>query len=184
MTAFTLKEQYHQTKRVYYECKNIEKALLHHIQDSIEDCYLETMVNEDTALLPKDMLTVLQYLFDNYWVVPTDEVREKSLNLGNDLPSSWSYGYPIQSYWTAQEIGCISKLLLYQITNVWHWIDSYAKTGDLEQVLGEWAIKPPGFAKRCTAFKDNFRKAQELVQEIQGTTMQQTGIMVYNGMPS
>ena len=28
VTVFTLKEQYHEVKRVYYECKNIKRALL------------------------------------------------------------------------------------------------------------------------------------------------------------
>ena len=35
------------------------------------------------------------------------------------------------------------------------------KTGDFERALGEWAIKPPGFAKTWTAFQDHFRKAQK-----------------------
>ena len=43
--AFALKEAHEEAKRKYYECKNVEKARQRHIQDAIEDKYLESMVN-------------------------------------------------------------------------------------------------------------------------------------------
>ena len=39
------------------------------------------MVNEDTALLFEDISIVLQYLFDNYNRVPTEEVKEKEAEI-------------------------------------------------------------------------------------------------------
>ena len=35
--ALELKEQHEENKRLYLECKNIEKALLRHMQDALEE---------------------------------------------------------------------------------------------------------------------------------------------------
>ena len=181
VTALTLNEQYHEAKRVYYEFKNVEKALLRHIQDSMEDCCLETMVNEDTSFLSKDIPTALQYLFDNYDRVSTVEVKGgKSESLGNDLPSRGSYGHGFQSYSKDQEIGCINQDPLYIITNSGLWIEFIQNTGAFERALGEWAIKPPGFAKRWIAFQDHLQRAQKSFQEIRGPTMQPAAYQVVN----
>ena len=62
--TLNLREQHKESKRAYLECKNVEKALQRHVQDAIEEKYLESMVNEDTQLIQEDIPTVLQYLFD------------------------------------------------------------------------------------------------------------------------
>ena len=41
-----LKETYNEQKRLYLEYKNIEKALLRHIQDVIEDKYIELLIDD------------------------------------------------------------------------------------------------------------------------------------------
>ena len=64
--ALSLWEQHKDNKRAYYECKNVEKALQRHIQDAIEDKYLESLIDEDTQLINEDVPTVLHYLF-NLW---------------------------------------------------------------------------------------------------------------------
>ena len=73
--ALNLRKQHKESKRAYLECKNVEKALQRHIQDAIEDKYLESMVNEDTQLIQEDIPTVLQYLFDTYGKIPLEEVK-------------------------------------------------------------------------------------------------------------
>lgn len=73
--AFALREQYMEAKRKYYECKNIEKSLQRHIQDAIEDKYLESLVNEDTQLIQEDIPIVLEYLFGIYGKIPSEEVK-------------------------------------------------------------------------------------------------------------
>ena len=75
--AFALKEAHTEAKRKYHECKNVEKALQRHIQDAIEDKYLESMINEDTQLIEEDIPTVLTYLFDTYGKIPSAEVKEQ-----------------------------------------------------------------------------------------------------------
>ena len=58
--ALNLRKQHREAKRVYCKCKNVEKALQRHIQDAIEDKYLESLINEDTQLIQDDIPTVLQ----------------------------------------------------------------------------------------------------------------------------
>ena len=75
--AFTIHHIHTEQTRKYYECKNVEKALQRHIQDAIEDMYLETLMNEDTQLFQEDISTVLAYPFATYGEVPTVEVKEQ-----------------------------------------------------------------------------------------------------------
>ena len=49
-----------EAKRKYTECKNVEKALQHHIQDAIEDIYIESLVDEYTGLITDDIPTVFK----------------------------------------------------------------------------------------------------------------------------
>ena len=58
--ALNLREHYKEDKRIYLECKNVEKALQRHIQDAIDDKYLDTLVDEDTQLITDDIPTVLK----------------------------------------------------------------------------------------------------------------------------
>ena len=62
---------------MYLECKNVEKALLHFIQDAIEDKYTASLVDEYTNLFRDDVPTVMEYLFYNYGKVRYKEVSQK-----------------------------------------------------------------------------------------------------------
>ena len=79
--ALNQRESHKESKQAYYECKNVEKALQRHIQDAIEDKYLETLVNEDTQLIQDDIPAVLEYLFDLYGKVPSEEVKQKEAKI-------------------------------------------------------------------------------------------------------
>ena len=79
--AMELKDQHQEQKRLYLECKNVEKAFLRHIQDAIEDKYLESLVDEYTNLLTGDVPTILEYLFYNYGKVQSEEVAKKEIEV-------------------------------------------------------------------------------------------------------
>ena len=90
--ALELKEQYNEQKRFYLECKNIEKALLQHIQEAIEDKYINSLVDEYTNLLTQDVPTIMQYLFYNYGKVRSEEVSSKEAEVMN---MTWQPSDPI-----------------------------------------------------------------------------------------
>ena len=75
--ALELKDKYQEAKRLYLECKNIEKVLLRHIQNTIEDKYIKLLVDEYTNLLIGNVPTILEYLFYNYKKVRLEEVAQK-----------------------------------------------------------------------------------------------------------
>mgnify|MGYP001310565316 CR=1 FL=1 len=79
--ALNLREKYKEERRTYLECKNVEKALQRHIQDAIEDKYLESLVDEDTQLIQDDIPDVLQYLFDTYGKIPSEEVKQREMEI-------------------------------------------------------------------------------------------------------
>ena len=72
-----MRDQHQEQKRAYLECKNIEKTLQRHIQDAIEDKYLESLINEDTQLIQEDIPVVLAYLFEIYGKIPSKESNRK-----------------------------------------------------------------------------------------------------------
>ena len=90
--ALELKERHAERKRLYLECKNVEKALLRHIQEAIEEKYIATLVDEYTNLLSDDVPTVMQYLFCNYGKVRSEEVAEKEQEV---MSMSWQPNDPI-----------------------------------------------------------------------------------------
>ena len=79
--ALILQEIHKDAKNAYYECKNVEKALQRHVQDAIEDKYLESLVDKDTQLIQDDIPTVLQFLFNAYGKIPPEEVKQKETDL-------------------------------------------------------------------------------------------------------
>lgn len=57
--------------------KNAEKNLMQDIQDTIEERYIESLVDKYTNLIIGDVHTVLTYLFCNYSKVRSNEVSQK-----------------------------------------------------------------------------------------------------------
>ena len=83
VAAMHLKEVHRESIRVYRECKNVEKALLRHVQNAIEEKYIEHLLDDDTGLIEVDIPHVLDYLFLNYGKVPSEEVKEKEAEVLN-----------------------------------------------------------------------------------------------------
>ena len=79
--SLNCREWHKEEKRAYYKCKNVEKALQRHIQDAIEDKYLESLVDNNTQLLQKDIQDILNDLFDLYRKVPLEEVKQKEAKI-------------------------------------------------------------------------------------------------------
>ena len=77
MQAVQARESHSEEMALYRECKNVEKALLRHIQTAVEDKYIEVMVDDDTGLIEDDIPTVLDYLFANYGKVSSVEIKEQ-----------------------------------------------------------------------------------------------------------
>ena len=87
-----LKDEYNEQKRLYLECKNIEKALLRHIQDALEDKYVVTLIDEYTNLITTDIPEVLIYLFHNFSKVTSEEVAQKEAEI---MSMTWLPSDPI-----------------------------------------------------------------------------------------
>ena len=83
MEAVHAKEKHTELIRVYRECKNVEKALLRHIQNALEEKYIEHLIDEDRGLIEHGIPTVLEYLFSNYGKVPSEEVKQRESEVLN-----------------------------------------------------------------------------------------------------
>ena len=71
-----VKETHHEKMRVYRECKNVEKALLCHVQNALEYEYIEPLLYDNTGLTEENLPTVFTYLGTNYGKVPSEEVKQ------------------------------------------------------------------------------------------------------------
>ena len=173
--ALELKERHQEEKRLYLEFKNVEKALLRHIQDAIEEKYIEALVNEYTNLLDGDVPTILQYLFYNYGKVRSEEVAQKEMEV---MTSSWQPTDPIilltrpieQLQKLATQAGIPytdSQILEKGLTLI-------RATRDFEYALALWEDKPQD-QKTWVNLKTHFHDAQLQLKKIRGPTMQQAG---------
>ena len=173
--ALQLREQYKEEKRLYYECKNIEKALLRHIQTAIEEQYVEHLVDDDTQLIQDDVLTVLEYLFANYGKVPSEDVKKKEsevtamvFNLADPMVTLYGPIEKLQKL--ARDAGIpysVPQIIDFGLTII-------RNTRDFEKALGEWNAKLQT-GKTWDNFKSHFKDAQDELKEIRGPTMVQAG---------
>ena len=173
--AVNLREVHKENTRLYRECKNIEKSLLRHIQNAVEEKYIEHLVNEDTGLIEDDIPTVLTYLLHNYGKVPSEEVKEKEAEV---LTMSFTPGDPMVSLFRPieqlQKLAVSAKIPYSDAQILEFGLTIIRATRDFEKALGEWKPKPAN-DKTWLNFKSHFKAAQEELKEIRGPTMQQAG---------
>ena len=82
--AWNIKDQHAEAKRSHLECKNVEKALMRHVQDATEWKCIELLLDEHVNLITGDSPVSLNYLFYNY-----GKVRYESVGKGSrsDVPN-------------------------------------------------------------------------------------------------
>ena len=175
VTALALCKQHTEDKRKYYECINVKKALQRHIQDAIEDKYLESLVNDDTQLIQQDIPDVLAYLFETYGKIPSKEVKQKEAEictmtfhpadpmilLYNPIEQLEKMAQSAQIPYTSRQSLDIALTVL-------------RNTRDFERALSDWELKPQA-QKTWSNFKTHFTAAQKQLKAIRGPTMQQAG---------
>jgi hypothetical protein len=180
--ALELKEQHEEEKRLYLECRNVEKALLRHIQDALEERYSGPLVDEFTNLLTGDVPSILEYFFYNYGQVRSEEVTQKEQEV---MSMSWQPNDPIvlltrpieQLQKLATQAGIPytdSQILEKGLTKI-------RATRDFEYALTQWENKPQ-VEKTWTNFKTHFHEAQLQLKQIRGPTMQQSGFHHANAL--
>ena len=173
--ALDLREKHKEAKRLYYECKNVEKALLRHIQDAVEDKYIDHLVDDDTQLISAEIPDVLEYLFTNYGKVPSSEVKDKETEI---LGMSFHPADPMITLYSPveklQKLAKSAEIEYSEAQIVEIALTVIRNTHDFEKVLSEWHNKPK-VDKTWDNFKDHFKKAQLELKEIRGPSMLQPG---------
>ena len=171
--AVQARESHAEDIALYRECKNVEKALLRHIQTAIENKYIEYMVDDDTGLIEEDIPTVLDYLSTTYGKVTSVEIKEQenevlNINFSPADPLITLFRPIEQLKKKAEDAGIpYSELQLLEFG-----LTIIRNTRDYEKAIGEWNSTP---AKTWSLFKTHFRAAQVELKEIRGPTMQQAG---------
>ena len=180
--ALQLKDAHAEEKRLYLECKNVEKALQRHIQDSMEDKYTAALVDEFTNLITDDIPTVLDYLFYNYGKVSSEEVREKEAEI---MAIAWNPSDPIilitRPLEQLRKLAIHAKVPYTDAQILEKALSIIRATRDYEYALTTWDNKPAD-QKTWANFKTHFHEAQVQLKTIRGPTMQQAGFHQANAL--
>ena len=173
--AVRAKEHHREMIHIYRECKNVEKSLLRHIQNALEEKYIEHMVDKNTGLIEHDIPTVLEYLFANYGKVPSEEGIQKELEV---LNISFNPADPMVLLYRPieqlQKLAISAKNPYSSAQLLELGITLIRNTRDLEKGLRDWNSKPEP-DKTWPEFKIYFKTAQTELKDIRGPTMQQAG---------
>ena len=153
----------------------MENFLLRHIQNVIEEKYIEHLLDDDSGLIEDDVPTVLDYLLSNYGKVPSEQVKNKEAEVlifsFNPAKVKVLLYHPIEQLQKlAISAGIpysIEQQLEFSLTLVW-------SNRDFETGLSDWnsLLKT---SKTWLQFKTHFQKAQTEVKDIRGPSMQQVG---------
>ena len=109
-----------------------------HIQDAIDNKYLETLVDKDTQRITEDIPTVLQYLFNTYGEIPSEEVKQKEAEL---RAMSYHPADPmILLFNPIEKLRKLAEAARIEYTNA-QFLD-IGLTRDFERALGDWEALP------------------------------------------
>ena len=131
-------------------------ALQCHIQDTMEDKYLKSLINEDTQLINKDIPDVLKYLFDTYGKIPSKEVKQKEIKI---RATQFHPAYPMILLFNLIEklakmaVSAEIEYTKKQLLNI--GLTVICNTQDFERALGEWEVLSMA-NKTWVKFKDHF----------------------------
>ena len=133
---------HHKELRVYWECKNVEKVLLRHFQNTLEHKCIEPPLNDDMDLIEDDLPTVLTYLDMIYGKVPSEKGKKKepevlamSFNPENLIVVLYRHIKQWQKLATAAGIPYSPEQQLEL------GLTLIQSTRDFENILGEWNKK-------------------------------------------
>ena len=175
VTAVHLREAHRQAIADYRECKNVERALLRHVQGAVEARYLDTLVDPNSRLIEQSISDVLAHLKARYGTIPLDVIKNKEaevraiiFNPAEAMVTIFKPVEDLRKLAIAADVPYTDKQLLSIALNVIN------NTMDFERAQEDWNNKDPS-AKTWGAFKDHFRKAQEDLRKIRGPSMRQAG---------
>ena len=153
----------------------MEKALQRHIQEAVEDKYIEPLVDEFTNLINHDIPTVLEYLTYNFGKVRSEEVAEKETEV---MSMTWQPQDPIvlltRPIENLQELAKEAGIPYSDMQLLQKGLAIICNTRDFEYALTMWENLPQT-SKTWATFKTHFHEAQLALKKIRGPTMQQAG---------
>ena len=169
-----LKETYVEQKQNYLECKYVERALLRHVQDAVEEKCIEALIDDYTNLIAADTPTILQYLFTNYGKVTSDEVADKDAEV---MALAWHPADPLvlltKPIENLHKLAAQANMTFTEKRILEKGLQLIRKTRDFKAAQTTWSNLPQA-QQKWDNFKSHFHNAQLHLKEIQGPTMQQS----------
>ncbi len=182
--ALQLREDHMEKKKNYLECKNIEKALQRHVQDALEDKYIEPIVDEYTNLITEDIPTVLKYLFTRYGKIRGEDVTKKDAEV---IAMTWLPTEPLvlltKPIESLKKMAEQANIPFTEKQLIEKGLQIIRNTRDFDIALTEWRDRPKA-DKTWNNFKLHFLDAQQTLKEVRGPTMQQAGYHHANALAS
>ena len=134
------------------------------------------MINKDTGLIEDDLPTVLAHLDTNYGKFPSEEVKQKELEV---LSTSFNPADPMVVLFCPieqlQKLATAAGIPYSTEQQLEIGLTIIRGTRDFEKLLGEWNDKVPR-TKTWALFKTHFTRAQTGLKATRGPTMKQAGL--------
>ena len=154
------------------ERKNIDKAILRHVQDALEEKHIEALVDQHTNLLTDDAPKVLECLFYNYGKVSSEEVSQKE---SEAMPMTCIPSEPlivlIRPLKQLKKLAEDARIPYTDAQILQKGLSLTRATRDFEHTLSQWDEKSD--AKKVH-FKTNFHQAHLQSKDTRGPTIHQT----------
>ena len=149
----------------------MERALLKHIQSTIEPKYVEAFIDDDTALLSEEIPVILEHLFERYGQVTGQEVQEF---LATVLKTPYTPADPLVTIWNPiqklKKLAIQAKIPYTEPQLIDFALHIIRSTHDFEKALGDWETLSAS-EKTWAKLKSYFANAHAELKKIRGPTM-------------
>ena len=172
--AVRLREEHHESIRVFHETLQVEQTLKKQIVASIEPEYLRELRDENTNTITMTISGILNHLFTHYGQVDANVLDTEEQTLKSYV---WNINDPPVLFFNAIEdlrsLATAANREKSEQQIIGFGLDIIRRTGDMETALREWNALPVA-QQTWIGFKTHFNRGHRKLRRIRGPSMRNT----------
>jgi translation initiation factor 2B subunit (eIF-2B alpha/beta/delta family) len=172
--ATRARSEYDESKRLWREVVDVERALIKQIVQAVEPKYLKAMRNSTTNSITKTIPQIFQYLFKKFGNIDSEQlmteeraVRDMVYNLQDPLVTMYDAIDELERLGVAAENPYTTRQLIS------FGLEVLRNTREFEDGIRAWNRRPVE-EKTWEAFKEHFETEHRELKSVRGKTMQST----------
>jgi hypothetical protein len=182
--ALRMKTQFEESKRLWREAVDIERAIIKQIVKAVEPKFLKSLRNTTTNVITKSIPEILQYLFRKFGAIDSEQlmteertVRDIVYNLQDPLVILYDAIEELERLGVAAENPYTPKQLIA------FGLEVLRNSREFEDGIRAWNRRPLQ-EKTWESFKEHFEIEHQELKTVRGKTMQSTAFHHANLMSS